>query len=84
MVDAPNSTMIGFPLAYSCNGWHTSGAQQFFLLEFVFDLLIYFGFWSILFFAFDKFIRKISILKITHIILTLVSCILTIISLIID
>lgn len=76
VVDTPNSIMIGFPLAYSCNGWHTSMSQQFFLLEFIFDFLVYFIFWTILIFAFDKLISEINIKKVVNRILIIISSLL--------
>ena len=43
-VDAPDSMMYGFPIPYSCNGWHTSLSYQIFIFEFIVDLLIHFAF----------------------------------------
>ena len=82
VVDTPNSIMIGFPLAYSCNAWHTSMSQQFFLLEFIFDFLVYLMFWTILFFGFDKLILEINTTKIVNRILILISSLLMTASLI--
>lgn len=47
-VDAPDSTMYGFPLPYSCDAWHTSTARQYFILEVAFDFIFYFSIWAIL------------------------------------
>jgi hypothetical protein len=33
-IDSPHSIMIGFPLAYSCKGWHTSMSEQYFIINF--------------------------------------------------
>ena len=76
VVDTPNSIMIGFPLAYSCNGWHTSMSQQFFLLEFIFDFIVYLVFWTILFFAFDKLISEINSTKVVNRVLIMISSLL--------
>jgi hypothetical protein len=56
-VDAPNSILYGFPLPYSCTGWHTSMSRQFFILELVVDFLCYYAFWTLFFY----FLRKLHI-----------------------
>ena len=48
-VDARESYFWGFPFAYVGEGWQTSGALQFFILEFIADFLTYFIFWALLF-----------------------------------
>jgi hypothetical protein len=58
-VDAPDTMFRGFPLAYSCPGWHTSMSLQIFLSELIFDLLIYFLFWLVVVFCADRFLIKI-------------------------
>ena len=60
-VDAPDTMMIGFPLAFASDGWHTSMSLQIFVLEFVFDFLIYFLFWLLCIFLIDKYLRRIKI-----------------------
>lgn len=71
--DAPDTLFKGFPFPYECNGWHTSMSIQFFLFEFIFDFIIYFGFWWILILLINKFIIKIKIHKLTSIALIAVS-----------
>lgn len=63
-VDAPDTMMIGFPLAFASDGWHTSMSLQIFVLEFVFDFLIYFLFWLLCIFFIDKYLRRIKISEI--------------------
>jgi hypothetical protein len=41
--DAPDTAFTGFPLAFVCNGWHTSMSLQIFVMEFLIDWLIYFA-----------------------------------------
>jgi hypothetical protein len=43
-VDAPYTVYRGFPFPYAGRAWHTSGALQIFVLEFIADLLVYFLF----------------------------------------
>ena len=62
-VDAPESTMVGFPLPYACDGWFTSGAIQIFVLEMLVDLPLYLLFWSLFVYAFDRFCIRIKIHK---------------------
>lgn len=41
-VDAPDTMMWGFPFPCYSEGWHTSGALQFFIGEGILDFLIYY------------------------------------------
>lgn len=68
-VDAPDSMMYGFPIPYSCNGWHTSLSYQIFIFEFLVDLLIHFAFWFVVAFLIDRLIIKIRLHKIVVIVL---------------
>lgn len=47
-VDARHTFYWGFPLACVGEGWHTSGALQFFVLEGLADILIHFLLWFVL------------------------------------
>lgn len=47
-MDARQTYYWGFPFAYVGEGWHTSGALQFFLIEGLADISIYFSFWFLL------------------------------------
>jgi hypothetical protein len=62
-IDAPDTIFVGFPLAYSCPGWHTSMSLQIFLMEFLIDFLLYFLFWFTILFFFDRFLIKIKTFK---------------------
>jgi hypothetical protein len=59
-VDAPDTMFTGFPLAYSCPGWHTSLSLQIFVIELIIDILFYFLIWFILIFCIDRFLTKIK------------------------
>src|SRR5687767_13401046 len=61
--------LTGFPLPYKCPGWHTSLSLQIFVSALIIDILAYFGFWFILFFAINQFIKKINPGRILTIIL---------------
>lgn len=63
-VDATDTMMYGFPLAFMADSWHTSMSYQFFISEFISDLAIYFLFWLLLVFIIDRFIQKITFSKI--------------------
>jgi hypothetical protein len=60
-VDAPDTMMFGFPLPFICEGWHTSMSLQFFMLESLFDLLVYFSATFLLVFLVDRFLLKIQV-----------------------
>ena len=62
-VDAPDTMMIGFPLAFVSDGWHTSMSLQIFIFEFVFDFLIYFLFWLLLIIFIDRYLKRIRIAR---------------------
>ena len=68
-VDAPDSMMYGFPIPYSCNGWHTSLSYQIFIFEFIVDLLIHLAFWFVVAFLINRLIIKIRLHKIIVIVL---------------
>jgi hypothetical protein len=67
VIDGGDEIMFGFPLIYTCRGFHTSMSIQFFILEFLFDLLCYFTFWLLLFYAINKNFK----LKIKHSIISI-------------
>ena len=78
-VDAPDTMMAGFPLAFVSDGWHTSMSLQIFLAEFTIDFLVYFLFWFLLIFFIDHYLTQIKIRKIlTGILWTLSALIFTI------
>jgi hypothetical protein len=78
-VDAPDTMMIGFPLAFASDGWHTSMSLQIFILEFITDFLLYFFFCFTLVFIFDRYLIKFKISKwLTGLLWTLVTIIFSI------
>ena len=81
--DAPHSIMIGFPLAYSCEGWHTSMSEQYFIMEFFIDILFYFTICFFLIFIIDRYVIKKKLNKIVTIILISLSGIFLLLSILI-
>ena len=63
-VDAPDTMMIGFPLAFASDGWHTSMSLQIFVFEFVLDFFVYFLFWFLFVILIDRYLIRIKIAKI--------------------
>ena len=63
VVDAPDSVLQGFPLYYTCPGWGSSMSSQFFVGEFVIDLLVYFSFFFIVTYLVDRFVFRIKLHK---------------------
>lgn len=61
--DAPETTFIGFPFAYIGRGWHTSLSHQVFVTELIADILIYFCFWLLIIFCFDKYVIRLTVKK---------------------
>ncbi|MEL5993078.1 hypothetical protein [Hymenobacter segetis] len=45
VVDGTDEFLYGFPLPYTCRGFHTSMSEQFFLIEFLIDFALCFLFW---------------------------------------
>ena len=74
-IDAPETTMYGFPFPFMGNGWHTSGSTQFFVIEFIIDILVYFSFWFVLVFIFHRFCNIKQVSKILYITLSVISII---------
>lgn len=60
-VDAPDTMMIGFPLAFISDGWHTSMSLQIFFIEFFVDFLVYFLVCFLLVFLVNRYLTKINI-----------------------
>ena len=61
--DVPNSVLQGFPLSYTCPGWGSSMSSQFFVGEFVIDLLAYFSFFFMVTYLIDRFVFRIKLHK---------------------
>jgi hypothetical protein len=60
-IDAPDTMMIGFPLAFASEGWHTSMSLQIFAFEFLVDFLTYFFICFLLVFLVKRYLAKIKI-----------------------
>jgi len=72
-IDAPDTIYLGFPFPFVGEAWHTSMALQFFVLEFVVDLIVYFLICSIVIFCINRFLIKIKMHKIQTISLWIIS-----------
>ncbi|MBZ4036924.1 hypothetical protein K6T82_19300 [Flavobacterium sp. 17A] len=63
VIDGSDCVTCGFPLIYKAPAFHTSLAQQFFILEFLVDFLVYFLIVSTLLLLIDKLWIKIKLSK---------------------
>jgi hypothetical protein len=77
--DAPDTMMVGFPLAFAGDGWFTSMSLQIFVLELVFDFFTYFLFWFLLIVFINGWMVKIKNAKILTGILWILSTIIFVI-----
>lgn len=68
-VDDYSETMIGFPFPFVCVGWHTSLSLQIFVLEFIADVFVYFGFWFSVTLIATKCLKSFQVSKTTTIVL---------------
>lgn len=59
-IDAPDTLYSGFPFPFVGEGWHTSMSLQIFVLELIADFLVYFIFWFVLIFGFNRFRAEIK------------------------
>jgi hypothetical protein len=66
-VDSPETLYSGFPFPFVGNGFHTSMSLQFFVIELVADLLIYFLIWFVIVFCINRYLTKIKTYKIVTI-----------------
>lgn len=55
-VDARQTYFWGFPFAFVGEGWQTSGALQFFVLEWLADFSVFFLFWFAILYLLKRFI----------------------------
>ena len=62
-VEAPDTMMIGFPLAFISDGWHTSMSLQIFVMELLFDFAVYFSICLLLIFLVDRYLTRIKVSK---------------------
>jgi len=67
--DAPDTMMIGFPLIWMSEGWHTSLSLQIFVGELIVNLVFYFLVLYFLFFAINRFFAEIKVSKFITIIM---------------
>ncbi|MCD0472865.1 hypothetical protein LPB87_00490 [Flavobacterium sp. EDS] len=61
IVDGSDAVMYGFPLIYKSPAFHTSLAEQYFIMEFLIDFLFYFTVLSAILFLINRFISEIKI-----------------------
>ncbi|MFB3388437.1 hypothetical protein [Flavobacterium sp. LAR06] len=69
VIDGTDGIMHGFPLIYQSWGFHTSLSNQYFFLEFLFDVLCYFVFWTFVFYLIKKIFKTIKTKKLISIFL---------------
>ena len=60
-VDAPDTMMAGFPLAFISDGWHTSMSFQIFIAELLIDFIVYFSLCFLFTFLVHRYMKKIKI-----------------------
>lgn len=60
VIDGTDEVLTGFPLPFTCRGFHTSGSRQFFMAELGVDVLTYFSFWLLVVFCSYRFTRKLQ------------------------
>lgn len=53
--------MVGYPIAFVSDGWHTSMSLQIFVSELVVDFCIYFSIWFVLIFFVKRLVIKMDI-----------------------
>lgn len=63
VIDGTDEIMYGFPFIYTCRAFHTSLASQYFILEYIADLLFYFLIIWLLVFVLHKYFNLKSIPK---------------------
>lgn len=60
VIDGPLEYLYGFPLPYTCKGWHTSLSRQYFISEMLIDFIVYFIVSYIIIFLSGRFIEGIK------------------------
>lgn len=68
-VDAPDTIYHGFPFPYAGSAWHTSGAYQFFIIEYIADLFVYFILVAFLTFLINRYVIEINLHRLFSIVL---------------
>lgn len=61
IVDASDGVLYGFPLIYKAPVFHTSMAERYFILEFLFDFLFYFTVILTILFLLNKYVSQIKL-----------------------
>lgn len=61
IVDASDGVLYGFPLIYKAPAFHTSMAERYFILEFLFDFLFYFTVILTILFLLNKYVSQIKL-----------------------
>ena len=72
-IDASETLFFGFPFVYIGKSWVTSLAHQVFVTELIADILIYFSFWLLFIFCFDKYVIKLTLNRLLTFVLWTVS-----------
>ena len=76
VVDGTDGIMYGFPLIYKAPAFYTSVAEEYFILELIADLTIYFGVIFGIVYLINKFLFAITIRKLVTVILFVVASLL--------
>ena len=76
VVDGTDGIMYGFPFIYKAPAFYTSMAEEYFILELIADLIIYFGVIFGIVYLMNKFLFTITIRKVVSIILFIVASLL--------
>lgn len=64
VIDGTDEIMYGFPLIFTCRGFHTSLSSQVFIIELLINLLVYFLFWFIFLYLVNRFLFTVKLHKI--------------------
>lgn len=73
VVDAGDCIAYGFPLIYKSPAFHTSMAEQYFITELLFDLLVYFLVIVALLLAVNKYLSQIKFKKSLSLVLYIIA-----------
>lgn len=63
VVDGTDGIMYGFPFIYKSPAFYTSMAEEFFMVELITDIAIYFGIITIIIYCINKLLFEIKIQK---------------------
>ena len=76
VVDGTDGIMYGFPFIYKAPAFYTSMAEEYFILELIADLIIYFAVIFGIVYLMNKFLFAITIRKVISVILFIVASLL--------